>query len=285
MKHCVRQRHGAVASSRRGSTLLLALLVMTTVLVIAVSLSQLVAVEAILARANNETVVATYAAESGLEQGAYRTRVYGDAVSTLGKSPQVLSNQATWSRSATNNVGSLILRNLQKNLSRGFDFFDADMPNAAGGKESIIIDILDCDGSEWFELGFQRFDPTTYSFGTFFKSRFPCSASGAPGNSTTYTNNSSIVATSAYRLYIKYLQGNRSSISRLTITGCTGDNGAGTCNMTGVVDLTALGSYRGSTRTMDLVMPRFSPVSGVFNYGVFSECQIIKDPTNPSPAC
>jgi hypothetical protein len=36
---------------------------------------------------------------------------------------------------------------------------------------------------------------------------------------------------------------------------------------------------------MDLVMPRLSPVTGIFDYGIFSECSITKDPTNPSPSC
>lgn len=266
--------------TRTGSTLLLALLVMTTALVIAVSLGQLISVEAILARANNETVVATYAAESGLEQGAYRTRVAGDAVSALSKPTQSLSNNATWSRAAANNVSSLILRNLPKNLSRGFDFFDADAPNAAGGKESVKISIATCDGSEWIELGYQQFDPVSYTFGNFQKFRYNCPAGT---NSVIYNNG--IVGTSAYRLYIRYVQGNAATLTALTVSGCASDNGAGICNLTGVVDLTAQGVFRGSTRTMDLVMPRLSPVSGVFDYGIFSECQIIKDPTNPSPAC
>jgi hypothetical protein len=169
---------------------------------------------------------------------------------------------------------------LPKNLSRGFDFFDADAPNAAGGKESVKIAIDTCDGSEWIELGYQQFDPATYTFGTFQKFRYNC-----PAGTNSLIYNNGIIVTSAYRLYIRYVQGNSAALNRLTVSGCTSDNGGGVCNLTGVVDLTSLGVYRGSTRTMDLVMPRLSPVSGVFDYGIFSECQIIKDPTNPSPTC
>jgi hypothetical protein len=265
-------------TTRSGSTLLLSLLVMSTILVVAVSLSQLIAIEAALTRSNNETVVATYAAESALEQGAYRVRNTSDTTANLTGS-SVLGNQASWTRSASNNIGALILRQLPKNLSRGFDFFDSDTP-AAAGKESVKITIDSCDGTEWIELGYQQFNPTTFTFGNFQKFRYNC-----PAGSNSVIYNNGIMAASAYRLYVRYVQGTPDKLNRVTVVGCAADDGGVPCNLPGVVDITAIGSYRGSTRIMDLVMPRLSPVSGIFNYGVFSECQIIKDPTDPTPAC
>jgi Tfp pilus assembly protein PilX len=266
------------AKKRRGSTLLLSLLVLSTLLVATVSISQLVAIEAAITRSNNETIVATYAAESALERGAYRVRNAGVATSGLAGSAS-LENQSSWSMSASNAVAALVMRQVPKNLSRGFDFFDADSPTQAG-KESVKITVDSCDGSEWIELGYQSFDPIAYTFGNFEKFRYNCPAGT---NSVIYNNG--VNASAAYRLYVRYVDGGHPTIDRMTIQGCTENDGGGSCNMQGVIDMTAVGSYRGATRTMSLVLPRLSPVSGVFSYGLFSECQIIKDPSVPDPSC
>lgn len=263
---------------RRGSTLLVSLLIMAAILVVAVSLSQLVAIEATLTRANNETVVAAYAAESALEQGAYRVRNSSDRASDLTASSS-MPNQASWSRSASTSISSLVLRQVPKDRSRGFDFFNSDTP-AAAGKESVKITVGSCDGSEWIELGYQAFDVATFTFGDFQKFRHNC-----PAGTNRVIYNNGIVASAAYRLYVRYVEGNSPTISRLTIQGCAQNNGAGTCDISGVVDIAASGRYRGGTRSMNMVLPRLSPVSGIFSYGIFSECQIIKDPTVPNPDC
>lgn len=263
---------------RSGSTLLMSLLVLSTLLIVAVSISQMVAIEAALTRSNNETVIASYAAESALEQGAYRVRNLGTAVSDLSGSAS-LGNQSSWTRTASSTVAAVVLRKLPKDQSRGFDFFDSDSPTSAG-KESVKITIDTCDGSEWIEIGYQPFDPVSYAFGTFQKFRYNC-----PAGSNRVIVNNGIMGSAAYRLYVRYVQGNSATIDRLTIQGCSQNDGGGSCDMPGVIDMTAKGLYRGSSRTMDLVLPRLSPVSGIFNYGIFSECQIIKDPTIPNPAC
>jgi hypothetical protein len=265
---------------KRGVTLLLALLVMSTILITASSVSQLAAIESALAKNNNETVVATYAAESALEQGAYRVRYSTDLISNLGVStPRTLGNQAQWTRTASNTSGAMVLLNFPKNLSRGFDFFNADTPGA-GGKGSVKITIDSCDGSEWIELGYQQFTVPNYSLGPFKQVRYQC-----PAGTNSVIYNDDVLTSLAYRLYIRYVDGNSARLGRITVVGCTLIDGGGTCDMPGVVNLSAKGAFRGATRAMDLVLPRLPPVTGVFSYGVFSECQIIKDPTNPSPTC
>ncbi len=283
------------ASSRRGSTLLMALLIMTTMLAVGLSVGQIIFLEINLVKNNNETIVATYAAESALEQGAYRVRVYADTLPVLSGS-KVLSNNASWTRTAVSTVGSLVLRPLPKDLTRGFDFYQPDSPSSgdpllvcynshpgAGCREAVRITVASCDGSEWIELGYQSFDPASLALGTFKKIRYPCPA----GTNQIIYNNDPQTAL-AYRLYVRYVQGNSASLSRVDVTACTNDNctgGGNVVSLPGFVDITALGSFRGSTRTMDLVMPRLSPVTGIFDYGIFSECSITKDPTNPSPSC
>ena len=259
-----------------GSTLLMALLVMSTILAIALSVGQIIFLEIVLVKTSNETVVATYAAESGLERGAYRVRNSSDTLANLViGTPVAFSNSASWSRAAISTVGSLVLRPLKKGLTRGFDFYDPDS-GGAGGRESVKINIDSCFGDEWIELGYQAIDSAGLPSGNFQKIRYPCS---------TQIINSDPQSSLAYRLYIRYVQGTPSELSRVMVTGCTLDGGNGVCSLPGQIDLTSTGIYRGARRSMDLVTPRLSPITGIFDYGVFSECQIIKDPTNPNPAC
>jgi hypothetical protein len=270
-------------SFNRGSTLLFSLVIMATILIVSVAIGQIVYIEINLVKANNETIVATYAAESALEQGAYRVRNSNDTIGALSASKTFALNSASYTRLATSTEGSLVLRPLLKGLTRGFDFYDPDNASSdySGKRESVKITIDSCDGSEWIEIGYQSVNTVTWALGNYQKVRYNCGASASPV--TIY--NDDIQADLAYRLYIRYVQGNPSSLSRVMVTGCTGNGGAGTCSLPGRVDITATGSYRKATRFMDLTMPRISPITGIFDYGLFSECSIIKDPTNPSPGC
>jgi hypothetical protein len=281
------------APSRRASTLLFALLVMSTILIAAVSIGQIAMIEIQLVKANNETVVATYSAESALEQGAWRVRNTSDTLAALTASKN-FTNGASYSRVASSTEGSLILRPLALGQTRGFDFYDPDKsegPNYSGKRESvkIYIDACDADHSDWIELGYQSVDTNLWNLGTFTKVRYHCpdDFTGNTTNGWTKYNNAPVAdGVTAYRLYIRYVQGTTSALHLVTVTGCTADNGGGTCSLPGRVDITATGTYRSATRLMDLTMPRVSPITGIFDYGAFSECQIIKDPTGtPIPGC
>ena len=254
---------------------------MATILIAAYSVGTIAFLEMALVKNNNETVVATYAAESALEQGAYRVRNSADTLSAISGS-KVLLNNASWTRVASSTVGSLVFRPLSKGLAQGFDFYDPDNAGGdySGKRESVQITIDSCDGSEWIELGYQSVNTTTWALGNFQEVRYLCTA----GTNYVITNNDPQTGL-AYRLYVRYVQGNAAALSRVTVTGCAYDNGGIPCSMPGRVDITATGSFRGASRIMDLAMPRVSPISGIFNYGVFSECSIVKDPTIPSPGC
>jgi len=299
MKHATplsARRNGSwsmIHVDRKASTLLFALLVMSTILIATVSVGQIIFLEIQLVKANNETVVAAYAAESALEQGAWRVRNSSDTLAALTAS-KTFSNSSTYSRAASSTEGSLILRPLPMGLSKGFDFYDPDQSegaNYSGKRESVKIYVSACDSdhSDWIELGYQSVDTTLWTLGTFIKKRYHCpdDFTGSVANGWTVYNNDPLAdGITAYRLYVRYVQGTSAQLGLVTVTGCQLDNGLGSCSLPGRVDISAVGSFRTAARKMDLTMPRVSPITGIFNYGVFSECQIIKDPTGtPTPGC
>jgi hypothetical protein len=51
----------------------------------------------------------------------------------------------------------------------------------------------------------------------------------------------------------------------------------------GDITLGSTGSYRKTSQSISVQAPRQEILSGVFSYVIFSECELFKDPTNPSP--
>lgn len=280
--------HGTGTINRRASTLLLSLLILSVVLSITVVIAQIASSEIRLARAKSETMVATYAAESALEQGVFKARNFGATPASLaGTDDLSLGNGSAWSRQVLLSNGGLELVSLPKNSTRAFDLFDPDNGNGASGKRSVKLVITkdwdgsgtNCLGDEWVELGYVKYDLVSGTLGNFQKVRYNCPLGGNTMVNNTFDPNS------AYRLYVRYVQGDLDVLNRLTITACTGLDGTGTCDMPGRMNIQAVGTFRNSSRVMNMDLPRSPPVSGIFDYAVFSECQIIKDPDNPNPPC
>ncbi len=269
----------------------MALLILAVLLAVAAVISQLAFVEMRLSRNNLEMMVATYAAESGLEQGTYLARNGGATPASLAGSQNLpLGNNAGWTRQAFSSNGGLELVGLPRNLTHAFDLYDPDNGTGGSGKRSVKIVFTNyrttehgtkCDGTEWIELGYVKYDPAGGTLGNFQKFRYNC-----PADENTIIN-SGLDPNSAYRFYIRFLDTPTPSVqlNRLSVTACSGLNGTGTCDMPGRINIQTVGTYRKSSRVMNMDLPRSSPVSGVFDYAIFSECQIIKDPTNPSPPC
>jgi hypothetical protein len=275
--------------ARKGSTLLISLLILGVILTVTATISGLAYFEILRSRQYGETAIATYAAESALEQAAYRVRNRGAVASDLGGSPGLPSgNGSTWMRQAYSFSPTLDFNDLSKSLTRTFDFYNPDQADSSGAKASVKLIITNyydntyyerCNGSEWFELGFVKYDIATGALGNFQKFRYNCAA----GTNTIV--NGSLDPNAAYRFYIRYLQGSQDKIARISVSGCTNVAGTAGCNMPGRIRVISTGTYRKTSRFMTLDLPRVSAVSGIFDYALFSECQIVKDPLNPNPLC
>jgi len=265
-------------AKRPGSTLLLSLLVLSTVLIVSVSVSEVARTEILIGRSTDHTSIATYAAESALEEGAYQARKNPDStVLQLQGTTRTLSNGASFTRQADNKTGQLSLARLPKDAAVGFDLYDPDT-GLASGKESIRVVVDSCAGNEVIELGFTAWDPATGSFNpNFQKFRYSC-----PAGSGYQILNNDIISSRTYRLYVRSLTAN---VGSLRVWACSSNDGAGVCDMPGRLNLTVTGEFNRSRRVLGLDMPRLPAVSGIYSYTVFTECQIIKDPNDPNPPC
>ena len=269
--------------SRKASTLLLALLVLSTMLIITISVAEVAHTELLISRTTDNATTAVYAAESSVEEGVYRIRkVDGATVASLDGTQATLGNSATWNRVATSNEpGGLYIPFLQKDRSYGFDLYDPESGTSAD-KNSLVIRPY-CQGGEWLELGFTTWTPGTAFNQNFTKFRYPCPTVSVPGDGTIVNN--FISGGNSYRMYVRSLT---ADMPGARVLACTNPDATGICDMPGRVSITATGTYHGTKRALTVSMPRIAPVAGLFSYAIFSQCSLIKDVSTypvPAPPC
>jgi hypothetical protein len=258
----------------------MALLILATVFIITVSIAEVVRTEMVSARASDYSIFATFAGESQLEESLHKLRKDpSTTVAGLNGATIALANGATSSVQAQNASSYLsIPSGFAQGQSQGFFLYDFDT-GAAAGKESIKIYPYCSSPTWWFEVGYADWTPGAAFATNFQKFRYSCAGMGI--NDTVVL--SGITASKAYQVYVKSL--NATFLDGMNVYACDDDAATTNCNMPGVVSLTANGSYLGANRSMSLTMPRNQAVSGIYSYAVFSECQLIKDASVPSPAC
>jgi hypothetical protein len=291
---------------RKASTVLLALLTLSTVIIAAVSLSEVVRSEILVSRSVDYTTVATYAAESALEYNAFRVRkdamLTGGAlkISDLNNSSGALTNGASWKLQASGASPGLYIPNLQPNAQISFAAYDPDSPLAGGGKQSmkILRDNTKTAGNyplfatQILDLAFTYFlpgsgviAPPTTNDVTSAKYGWNSVAGGGPTDQTIVNNSLSSATIYDFTLKNYCTTSVCAAYPPMTAYLCSGTNGTGICDMSGRAYLTATATFNGVRRVLTLNMPRVPQPSGLWSHAVFSECPLIKDPTQAPPAC
>jgi hypothetical protein len=269
-----------IKNTRPGSTILMALLILATVLIIAVSIAEVVRMEVVSGRASDYAAFATYAAESQFEDSLYRLRKNpATTVASLDGTQMSFANGATTRLQAQNYLSALTIPpGFAAGETSTFFLYDYDT-GTSPAKQSIVVYPHCNSAAWWFEVGYADWTPGN-AFNTVFQ-KFRYSCAGLSWNSPVVI--SGLSAVKAYQVYVKAL--NATFTDGMSVTACDDPAGTLNCDMPGSVTLTSAGTYRGSNRTLILTMPRSSPVSGLWSYAVFSECQLIKDPLVLSPPC
>ena len=285
---------------RRASTILLAILTLTTLVIAGVSLSEVVRTEILISRSVDYVTVATYAAESGLEYNAWKVRK--DATTTMGginNTSASLGNGSSWTIVASGSSPRLFVPALNPNDQLSFSAYDPDNPTAGGGKQSVRIQRDNTKtaanytlfASQILDLAFTYFLPgsgtiTTPSSNLATSAKYGWFSTGGGGPTDQTIINNSISPSNIFNFTLRnYCTTSTCGVyPPFTVTLCSQPNGLGTCDMPGRAYLTSTGVYNGVRRVLILDMPRVPEPSGLWSHAVFSECQLIKDPTGV-PAC
>lgn len=251
--------------SEQGSLLLMSMLILSGIVTAAGTVGILTLQNLRQAVNVDQAGIAYYAAESGVEDGLYELRKKETAVASLSASG-ALSNSATWARSVINTSPTLT-----KTVAQN-DFWEVNLydPDASLSPLSAPIKSVRLAwtgaGPEWLEAGVTAWNTS----GDILPPETQLFSSASNPALINLQDLTSVL----YRLRLKALYGD---LTDLTITAFAALNGAGGgVNIPAQLEVTATGSFNDVKQALRATMPHRAPLSGVFEYVIFTEDSLIK---------
>ncbi len=278
---------------QNGNVLLLALLVMAGLITAGIGIGAIVLNEIRQARNIDFSVLAYYAAEASTENALYKLRKEkalltcpvgsceaagycsgGEQEPCLYPSG-TLTNFAVWQRNFTDRE-AVIYSKLKKGEVLQIDLYDPEQIAWAAGVESIKIEWSDsCSNCSWIEFAFVDWRPGVAVNWADNRTKFKYSVTSSP------VINNAFVSTKAYKIRIKALYGD---INNLTFTAWSQNNAGGVQKeIPARLILNSTGTFAVSKQAIKMTMPRGSPMSGLYDFVLFTECSLVKgeEPTCP----
>lgn len=273
--------------AQEGTILLLALLIMSGVLIVGASLGTISLINLRSAHVIDDAVVGFAAAESGSEQTLYQLRRAGTSSADLNAYPSddddsalagpAMTNGSSWERALTSDETTLFT-SIPLNKTYEIVLWDPETPASPAGVESLAFSWDDdCGGTSGIEVLAAGWDPG--AAGGFNP------VVGFHGDSPTLTFlhtepevvDNGFDASKAYRVRVR---AKNCDIFNMAVTAYDADDGAAGPGLVvpipSRVAVTVSGDYGSARQALQLTLPRLQPLSGVFDYVIFSQCSILK---------
>jgi Tfp pilus assembly protein PilX len=246
----------------RGTILLFALMIMSSVIVTVSGMTAVILSALQQARAVDNAIVAYYAAESGVEDAVYTLRRDGTMPSTQ-TTAQPLTNTATWTRAVTPSEPVVYAGTLPQDSFVEIAMYDPDQPTNATNIASVEVSWSDsCSGCTIVEASMVDWDsgaaivwnpyPAVYKF----------------------TGGSATLSAAAGKLYRLRLMARKAEIENVQVRAFDSSHAA--LNVPGRVRIESTGSFGQVQQRLTVTMPRQVPLSGLYDFVVFSECSLVK---------
>lgn len=250
------------AARERGNVLLFALLVMTTVIVGSVGIGSLILSSLQQTKTIDSSVIAYYAAEAGVEHALFVARTRGVLPASVA-TPEPLGNGASWTRTVSGNEDVIYLT-VKEDTVAEVALYDPDAATAATAIASVGISWDDgCSGCSVLQATLVGWDP------------------GGPiswdPNAQTYNyagGSAAISLGSPAKLYKLRLLARNADLDHVAVRAY--DDAASQIPIPGRVRVEATGEFIDVRQLLVATMPRRIPLSGIFNFVVFSECSLVK---------
>ena len=251
---------------KRGNTLVIAILLMTVMLAVAVGLSNAFVTELKLSTNLDDAVFSYYGAESGIEYGLYDARKTDLDLNV--NETDTFSNGVDWTRTTDDTVSSLSLVSISEDKSVQLDFFDPDTPATASGLGSIVINWTGATGS-WALVKITSWTPAaSIDWATKVDEEYLRANSAA-----SFIIN--LTTTKAYKIKIKALHQDLNTVSIVAYDGADGTGS--TVDIPNFLDITGEGEYGTSHQAINVSMPRGIPLASLYNYVIFTEESLTKE--------
>lgn len=258
--------------SLQANVLPLALVIMTAILLAGLGLG-IVVLNGLRRTADiDASMSAYYAADAGVERQIYELRKRNAQVSDLSDLGDTFdANGAIWqaNTAAFQQTDQKTFAAVQEGDFQIVDLIDPDNIGAAAGIDSVRWSWTGAPGCE-VELGIGEIDIAGRTF-------LPTAYQSIRGLSSPWTQ--ALNPLQAYRLRF---QPRRCSVTNLQVTVYSGGVAQ---PFPGDISVGAQGTFKNTTQNISAVIPRQDVLSGVFQYVIFSECTLIKDPGAGAPAC
>ncbi len=262
--------------NQKGSTILMILLIIGTVTPISLFISRIILNSLLTSRNIDSSSVAYYASESGIEKNLYAIRKddYGveylktDSFYNSGS----LGNNSTWYLDLDECTGSkseINISEIKKDNSYQVDLYNPDDSLTSQNIRSIRI-IWEGDSASKLEVTWSSWKNGNFTANT-NKRFFGNAESPVIVNLSTIENN----AANIYRLRLKALYNN---INNITLKAYSLDDGLGEqTNIPSIITLKSIGEFSNNKQAVQVEMPRRSPVSGIWDFVIFSQEDIVKE--------
>lgn len=258
-----------IPQQRRGATLLLALIILGGIVATSLTVGTVVVNRLRAVRAVDQSILASYAAESGVEELLYVVRKEGkraalDANATLG-------NGATWARSVESTTRELFVT-LEENGVEQIDLLPVTGAIASVDIAALLLTAQTPATDAWLEVTWvpwlsdgqwsQRVGRVLYSPED-LKSRKTVKLRSVP------TGGEPI----AYRIRFRALGGRVGTVS---VRASSDEDGRNEVDFPSRIRATVTGTMGGARYATRAEFLPWSPVAPVFDYVLFSECDIVK---------
>jgi hypothetical protein len=269
----------------------MALLVMSGVLITGASLGTIAVLNLRQGRLIDDSIGAFAAAESGAEQSLYQLRRVGTSSVDLSANPShgsslvfsgpPLANGGSWNRSVWSNESTIYV-SVPQDKDYELTLWNPDAPMSPAGIESLKFAWSDaCGGTSALEVMAVDWDPVTAGAGPFSAEI----AFHGSGPTLTFLHDPVAVIDNSFqaaRAYRVRLRAKNCDIPSLNITAYSADNGLGlVVNLPSRVAVDSTGAFGTAKQAVEFRLPRLQPLTGAFDYAIFSQCSIVKGVTSP----
>lgn len=256
--------------------MLLALLIMTTIMVASTGLAVIVISEIRQARSIDNSILAYYGAESGVEESLYKIRQQEAALADLVKAED-LTNGVGWflkSEDVSDMMDKVEINELKSGQFVELDIYNPEgLPTDTRYLEIILKEQpLDKIGFEVSWFGWEQGELSKYASQTVDFSSFTYDeGSGYYRLDPPIDLADDLAEKFAYRVKIKALY---NTVNFMEIRAYNEASEAR--QIPARIAAAVRGEYRGSRQTINFEMPRQSPLGGLFDFVLFSEESILK---------
>lgn len=261
-------------SRPRGSTLLLSLLILGGFVATSFTIGTVVIRQLRDVRAIDQSILASYAAETAIEDLLYRVRKEGqfDNFATVG----TMANGTTWERTVQTAVDERVVF-LDKDEPVQLDLFPVTGEQLDIGVRSLRINALGAISGGWLEVMWVPWlDSGAWadSFGRTL--RGPTELANPDGIVVDLTQHPTGGTSIAYRVRLRALE---SPLGLVRIRAASDTQGNTLVPFPAGIRATAVGESHGSRFASQVEFPARLPLAPAFDYVLFSTCDIVKGGT------